>query len=731
MSNPTTNKPTVAVFNSSATLGSAVKATIPITEKGGLPRELVNNVLPFVWSGIGQMGTGLGPQWLNDYPATPNGADPTLNFNYSCQSLTYPNAAPNWASSTVRTLVVAIKHRHVASNPSGIAQFSIPLQVGGGQGGANGFGTTTDFNQNGILLSVANTGTITLGLQKSSGATYLTGTLGSTAVALTAGHQYLIAITIDDSGATKTRAARVYDHTGQALVTAAGGSINTATDTAAGVPSLSDVHLNAACVSGPGAITYLGEIYVAHCLTGAFADADFATLYADPNIFNRGTLSPSGALTAGPIRIGEVTNATISVTSGPATGLGTGGGTGAYAYQWYRSTDPTTLGTALAGQTSLVCTDATAVFGARYFYRLSVVDGTQTLYSAPLGTQPVAATLLKAPVLVLMLGDSEDEITVLGQQMARNINGRLRRVVVIDRGKAGSAIGSSTSAACWGNGLGPCIYTLSIAGGTPTSGVFKVQASLNGAGAVAGNNINWNDPAANVQAALEAASSIGAGNVLVSGGPLPGNPMTLTFRGAHATDTEVLALFTASNTMNNGAAPSFALAQQGYPAGGLLTPAMNEALTESLSGSATNFIVHMHIGENDAIANVTAAQFAAYYQQWIAQVRAGLPAAKIALLPPLFHFNNSLQPITDAQTLLLLQYQAVIPTLVDNQAVFWSGESPWDYFADDPKSMSADGLHWANQAMPQAGGYFERNIMAVIEPTTGRFLAGSFSGGMA
>lgn len=65
--------------------------------------------------------------------------------------------------------------------------------------------------------------------------------------------------------------------------------------------------------------------------------------------------------------------------------------------------------------------------------------------------------------------------------------------------------------------------------GTPTSGTFKL--------AFAGEEtapIAWNATPAAIQSALAALASVGAGNVSVAGGPLPGAPATVTFGGAYA-----------------------------------------------------------------------------------------------------------------------------------------------------------------------------------------------------
>jgi hypothetical protein len=68
------------------------------------------------------------------------------------------------------------------------------------------------------------------------------------------------------------------------------------------------------------------------------------------------------------------------------------------------------------------------------------------------------------------------------------------------------------------------VQTLSITGGTPTSGSFRLLY-----GAPTSGFIQWNASAATVQGIIEAVSSIGVGNVVATGGPLPGTPITLTY----------------------------------------------------------------------------------------------------------------------------------------------------------------------------------------------------------
>ena len=70
--------------------------------------------------------------------------------------------------------------------------------------------------------------------------------------------------------------------------------------------------------------------------------------------------------------------------------------------------------------------------------------------------------------------------------------------------------------------------TLTITG-TPTGGTFTLLYVDQTTSAIA-----YNASAATVDAALEALSNIGAGDVTCAGGPLPGTPVTIQFTGALA-----------------------------------------------------------------------------------------------------------------------------------------------------------------------------------------------------
>src|SRR3954447_5712686 len=91
------------------------------------------------------------------------------------------------------------------------------------------------------------------------------------------------------------------------------------------------------------------------------------------------------------------------------------------------------------------------------------------------------------------------------------------------------------------------VQSLAISG-TPTAGTFRLAFK-----SVSTTAIAYNATAAAMQAALEAISTIGTGNVICAGGPLPASPVTITFQGQLAGSNQPLltvnsAAFTAGTT---------------------------------------------------------------------------------------------------------------------------------------------------------------------------------------
>lgn len=97
------------------------------------------------------------------------------------------------------------------------------------------------------------------------------------------------------------------------------------------------------------------------------------------------------------------------------------------------------------------------------------------------------------------------------------------------------------------------IQTLSISG-APTGGTFTLTYSGQTTAA-----INHDANAGAVQAALEALSNISSGDVVCAGGPLPGDPITITFQGSLA-NTDV-ALITSTDSLTGGTDPASAIAE--------------------------------------------------------------------------------------------------------------------------------------------------------------------------
>lgn len=97
------------------------------------------------------------------------------------------------------------------------------------------------------------------------------------------------------------------------------------------------------------------------------------------------------------------------------------------------------------------------------------------------------------------------------------------------------------------------VQTLTITGG-PTGGSFTLTFKGQTTAAIA-----FGATAAAVDAALEALTTIGAGNVTCAGGPLPGTAVTITFVGTLA-GTNV-PLITATSSLTGGTTPTITVAQ--------------------------------------------------------------------------------------------------------------------------------------------------------------------------
>ena len=122
--------------------------------------------------------------------------------------------------------------------------------------------------------------------------------------------------------------------------------------------------------------------------------------------------------------------------------------------------------------------------------------------------------------------------------------------------------------------LASAMQILSV-GGNPTGGTFTLSF-----GGQTSPAIPFNATAAQVQAALQTMPSIGAGNVVCGGGPLPATAVTVTFIGALAFRAQAV-ITLGANSLTGGASPAPAIAPMTQ--GALVT----DVQTLSVSGSPT------------------------------------------------------------------------------------------------------------------------------------------------
>lgn len=133
--------------------------------------------------------------------------------------------------------------------------------------------------------------------------------------------------------------------------------------------------------------------------------------------------------------------------------------------------------------------------------------------------------------------------------------------------KGGTALGKVTATGKYGPYLQSTNEVQQVSmGGTVTSGSFTL--TFDGVGPTAA--IPWDATAAQVQSALEGLSNIASGDVVVTGGPLPGTAVDVEFVGRY-TGTDVPQM-TADGTNLGGTSPTVGVttttAGGAEPAGG-------------------------------------------------------------------------------------------------------------------------------------------------------------------
>lgn len=148
------------------------------------------------------------------------------------------------------------------------------------------------------------------------------------------------------------------------------------------------------------------------------------------------------------------------------------------------------------------------------------------------------------------------------------------------------------------------VQTLSM-GGTVTSGTFILTYAGQPTAA-----LPFNATAAQVQAALQALSNVGAGNMLCAGGPLPSSPITITAAGALANLPISLIVATSSLV---GSAPTVTVANTTT---GVATGRFNAYNSANTDGTQLPKMILQKTLTTDNFGNVTFADTAGTSPEW-------------------------------------------------------------------------------------------------------------------
>jgi hypothetical protein len=139
--------------------------------------------------------------------------------------------------------------------------------------------------------------------------------------------------------------------------------------------------------------------------------------------------------------------------------------------------------------------------------------------------------------------------------------------------------------------------TITVSGGTPTSGSFRLTFSGQQTATIA-----YDATAATVQAALEALSNIAVGDVICTGGPLPGTGVVVEFKGTYR-QTDV-ALMTATDTFDLGDIAIAETVKGAAPTALDLVPILPETIDVYVADT------HADLDTAEALTGVYKAEFA-------------------------------------------------------------------------------------------------------------------------
>lgn len=157
--------------------------------------------------------------------------------------------------------------------------------------------------------------------------------------------------------------------------------------------------------------------------------------------------------------------------------------------------------------------------------------------------------------------DDPNAAGVYGYLLAPRVQGGILGDFTIENGAVNFTVtGAATrDGNQWGRGIYAVERGIGVSGvqrltitGAPTGGTFVLNYSGQATGAIA-----YNATAAVVQTALEALTTVGPGDIIVSGGPGPSAAYTFNFAGSLA--QEDVALMTVTPTFTGGTAPAAAI----------------------------------------------------------------------------------------------------------------------------------------------------------------------------
>ncbi len=667
MPNPTSTKPASAIYASGDSLGANLNFGIALCEGSGGAIG-INNVQggEFAgYTGSGYLGTqnGPAPQWhTNGFNSSP-----TLKFGWGSRDINYPTLF-NTSGSTVKTLFAVFKHNLPRLPYWPAASSAVMFQIGANDTAVNGGG-----------ISIANGGVLAL---QHTGTPLLTGTNGLGVMYLQPNNWYAVMIVCDDTTSPKTRTFYLYDYGAQALHPLSGQGGMISAETALLSSPMTQVSINP-CTAGfflaygavgnnNGTVPFLGEIYCLGCLNTDATSANFNSFVADPVSWARGAYTPSGVLPPGQTpALWDCDQTHVHNRAPRAVGTGTGG-SGAPTYQWYRSTTSGFTpgsGNIVTGATATEIDDSGLTANTVYYYVLQASDGSSTV-TYP---QIVAGTMRLADVVLGTLGDSIQRVgldyygvgNTSSALIARGIRARWRHCDMVNFGMPGAGSDSTTAYLSWlpSKSLTAvnAVMTLSLTpNGTPTGGTFTINVPSVGST----SSIAYNASNATIQSAID--TLIGASNVTIAGGALPGTAVTITgaaggYQGADLSTWTVTSSLTGTGTIS-GTTPiaSITLTTQGYPSGTSYNLYQNAKAAWVAEGVQ---YVQVMLGANDMTSNYSAATYGAN----LSAIFSDLIAAGINVIVHYPSMRTGSE--TAAQIALLQSYCAEIDSLCNGTTI--------------------------------------------------------------